>query len=99
MGESNCKGIITDATTDNTRKKCNTKSMETGRTEKGSHSEQRFVAVDNQFEISPRYSVAFKILPESQQRQEVQDIRTYCTNCGRRLKKGENFCASCGTKR
>lgn len=99
------KSILTDAHTDYdgrgilrsaSVKKAKTK--ETGRTEKGTYSNQKFTTVDYEFEISPRYTVSYKILPESQKQVHVGDIRTYCTSCGRRAKKGWKFCAGCGTK-
>jgi len=29
---------------------------------------------------------------------QADDIRTYCPSCGRRVKKGYNFCPGCGEK-
>ena len=76
------------------------KSIETGRVEKGSHSDQEFNYVNKSFEYSPFYTLEYKILPISQKVNTVADInvKRYCTNCGSKLGKADKFCANCGTK-
>lgn len=75
------------------------KSVETGRIEKGESSNQLFETVNGNFSMFPTSSVSIKLLPESQKPVEVSSIRNYCTNCGTRMKKQSwKFCPSCGTK-
>jgi len=75
------------------------KSVETGRIEKGDSSDQLFETVNGNFSMFATSSVSIKLLPESQKPVEVSSIRNYCTNCGTRMKKQSwKFCPSCGTK-
>lgn len=71
------------------------KSIETGRVEEGSASQQRFRTVDMQFEHHYFSHDILKILPVSQA--PVQSIRSYC-DCGRRIRNKENFCPQCGRR-
>lgn len=73
--------------------------METGRVEKGSHSEQQFTSVDMDFENYCSHRVDYQILPLSRKAfVQNKDVRQYCADCGRRRKKAENFCPTCGSK-
>lgn len=76
------------------------KSIETGRVEEGSKSNQEFTYVNKSFEYAPFCTVEYKLLPVSQKVNEKQDInvRRYCTNCGKKQGSGDKFCANCGTK-
>jgi hypothetical protein len=75
------------------------KSVETGRIEKGDSSNQLFETVNGNFSNFSTSSVSIKLLPESQKPVEVSSIRNYCTNCGTRMKKQSwKFCPSCGSK-
>jgi len=76
------------------------KSIETGRVEKGSHSEQEFTYVNKSFEYSPFYTLEYKLLPISQKVNTVADInvKKYCTDCGSKFGKTDNFCSKCGKK-
>lgn len=76
------------------------KSIETGRVEEGSKSNQEFKYVNKSFEYSPFCTVSYKLLPVSQKVNETQDVnvRRYCTNCGKKQGSGDKFCANCGTK-
>jgi hypothetical protein len=76
------------------------KSIETGRVEQGSHSDQTFKTVDKDFEWFAFHTVEAKLLPVSQKVNTAEDInvKRYCTNCGAKLGKGHKFCATCGTK-
>jgi hypothetical protein len=58
------------------------KSIETGRIEKGGKSDQKFTSVDKDFNSYVTSISAWKILPESQKPYESKDIKVYCTNCG-----------------
>jgi len=80
--------------------KSRSKSIETGRVDKGSVSNQKVVKVDKTFEYLAFHSIEYKMLPISQKINTVEDIqvKVYCTNCGTKLGKTHRFCASCGTK-
>jgi hypothetical protein len=74
-------------------------SLETGRSEKGESSDQKFSQSYDSFNEWTCNTVDLQILPESQKPVEVKDIRNYCTNCGTRHKKSSwKFCPNCGTK-
>ena len=76
------------------------KSIETGRVEQGSSSNQKLQTVNKNWEYSPFHTIEYKMLPLSQKINTIEDIniKRYCTNCGSKLGKGHNFCANCGTK-
>jgi len=75
----------------------NSASIETGRIESGSHSNQSFTTENRQFNSYHSYSSFWKILPESQRPHEVKDLKNYCSNCGTRIKKSSHkFCYNCG---
>jgi len=74
-------------------------SIETGRVEKGGSSDQSFKTVDKTFNHYTCATSVWKILPVSQQVFEKQDLKVYCTNCGKKRKKdSDKFCSSCGNK-
>lgn len=77
------------------------KSIETGRVEKGSDSNQELKYVNKTFEYTAFHTIEYKMLPESQKINTVADInvRVYCTNCGAKLGKTDKFCGSCGCKK
>ena len=76
------------------------KSIETGRVEKGSSSDQKIKTIDKDFEYYSFHTIEYKMLPVSQKINTSEDInvKVYCTNCGAKLGKGHKFCSSCGTK-
>lgn len=76
------------------------KSIETGRVEKGSDSEQKLSNVSKKWEYSPFHTIEYKLLPISQKVVESSDlnIKRYCGSCGHKHGKTDNFCSSCGTK-
>lgn len=76
------------------------KSIETGRVEAGSESDQTFKYVNKTFEYFPFCTVEYKLLPVSQKINTVADIQVkrYCTQCGAKTGKTDRFCSSCGTK-
>lgn len=76
------------------------KSIETGRVEEGSDSDQKFKTVNKDFEWFAFHTIEAKLLPVSQKVNTAEDInvKRYCTNCGAKLSKGHKFCANCGTK-
>jgi len=76
------------------------KSIETGRVEKGSDSNQKLTTVSKDFDNFPFHSVEYKLLPISQKINTVEDlqVKVYCTNCGAKLGKGHKYCSQCGGK-
>jgi hypothetical protein len=84
----------------NLRRLKSKKSIETGRVEQGSSSNQKLQTVNKNWEYSPFHTIEYKMLPLSQKVNTIEDvnIKRYCTNCGSKLGKGHKFCANCGTK-
>ena len=77
----------------------NTKSIETGRVEKGSESDQMFEKCDIKFKYSPIKVENIQILPSSRKQMRTEDtVRRYCSNCGKKVSPKDNFCSSCGSK-
>ena len=73
------------------------KSIETGRIEKGSHSNQEFENVWIDFEYCSFALETIQILPESQKPYTDKDLKkVYCVNCGRKLNTKYKFCPYCG---
>jgi hypothetical protein len=91
---------MSDVTRSSRTLKSRSKSIETGRVEQGSVSEQKVVTVDKKFEYWAFHTIECKMLPVSQKINTVEDIqvKVYCTNCGSKLSKGHKFCGHCGTK-
>jgi hypothetical protein len=77
------------------------KSIETGRVDKGSHSSQAFKTVNKSFESWAFHTIEYKLLPISQKINTLEDInvKVYCTNCGAKLGKTDRFCSQCGHKK
>ena len=76
-----------------------TDSIETGRVEKGGSSDQSFKTVDKTFNHYTCATSIWKILPMSQKVYDKQELKVYCTNCGKKRKKdSDKFCSSCGNK-
>jgi len=73
------------------------KSIETGRVEKGSESNQTFNLVNKNFNIWTVSTSVWKILPESQKPVELGDLVDRCSNCSTKIKKSSwKFCPECG---
>ena len=71
--------------------------VETGRTEKGSKSDQKFDIFNGNFQLFPEFSSEYKILPVSQKNVEIGEIRNYCSACKTRIRKQSwKYCPSCG---
>jgi hypothetical protein len=84
---SNYSSVVNDA------------SIETGRVEKGEKSDQKFEEGYGTFSPWASYTTKVQIIPLSQKPVEVQEIRSYCTGCGSRIKKQTwKFCPNCGTE-
>lgn len=71
---------------------------ETGRIDMGAKSNQEFQETYQEFEYFSFYTLSFKLLPKSKEPVVQSEIKQYCTGCGRKTKKNENFCPKCGTK-
>lgn len=73
--------------------------IETGRVEKGGHSDQQFEYDGSSFNSWHTWSMSWKILPMSQKAVTREEISVYCTGCGAKRKKSSHkFCPHCGTK-
>jgi hypothetical protein len=76
----------------------NSKSIETGRIEKGESSNQSFETTYGSFNTFSTKEVKYKILPMSSKPIEGKDLKKYCTECGKKIKETFKFCPSCGVK-
>jgi hypothetical protein len=96
----NKKGVLRSLKSKpNSRSEVTMDSLETGRVEKGGSSDQSFQTVNKTFNHHTCASSVWKILPVSQKVYEKQDLKVYCTNCGKKRKKdSDKFCSSCGNK-
>lgn len=75
------------------------KSVETGRIEKGSISDQSFTYDNTTFNYMATWSNWWKIKPQSTKILMKEDLVVYCTECGGKRKKDTHkFCPHCGTK-
>jgi len=75
------------------------KKIETGQVEKGSNSTQEMTYVDKTFNVLPFHIVNYKLLPTSQKNVTSDElVSKYCTKCGKKTKKGDNFCSACGNR-
>jgi hypothetical protein len=75
------------------------KSFETGISEKGEKSSQDLNETSGDFNTWYRCFDTWQILPESQKPVEISKIRTYCTECGTRVRNSAwKFCPNCGEK-
>jgi DNA-directed RNA polymerase subunit M/transcription elongation factor TFIIS len=73
------------------------KSIETGRVEKGSSSNQEFKSVSKNFNSWTTSTSVWKILPESQRPVEKRDLIEKCPKCSTKVKKSSwKFCPECG---
>lgn len=75
------------------------KSVETGRVEKGSESDQTFKTVSKDFNSWTVSTSVWKILPESQRPIEKKDLIERCPKCSTKIKKSSwKFCPECGNE-
>ncbi len=75
------------------------RSLETGRVEKGSNSNQSFTYDNSSFYTFPFQTNWWKIKPQSTRPLVIEDLVVYCTECGAKRKKDNHkFCPHCGTK-
>ena len=74
-------------------------SIETGRVEKGSRSNQEFEYCDIDFEYYSFKTEQIHILPTSQKKVNVEETRRrYCSQCGKKVSPKDKFCSNCGAK-
>lgn len=97
--ETNGTTAIGTTYTSNYSSVVNDASIETGRVEKGEESDQKFEDGYGTFGSWASYTTTVQIIPLSQKPVETQEIRSYCTGCGSRIKKQTwKFCPNCGTE-
>lgn len=74
-------------------------NTESGMSEKGEKSSQDLIPSEGDFDTWASWSSTWKILPESHKPLETKKIRSYCTECGTRVRAASwKFCPSCGSK-
>ena len=74
-------------------------TIETGRVEKGSRSNQEFEYCDIDFEYYSFKTESIHILPTSQKKVSVEETRRkYCSQCGKKVSPKDKFCSNCGAK-
>jgi hypothetical protein len=74
-------------------------NLETGRVEKGGHSNQVLEYDSTSFNAWCTWKRSWKILPVSQKVYVKEEMAIYCTNCGAKRKKDSfKFCPHCGYK-
>jgi len=75
------------------------KSVETGRVEQGSSSNQSFKTVNKEFNAWAVSTSVWKLLPESQRPIEKKDLIDKCPKCSSKIKKSSwKFCPECGNE-
>jgi predicted RNA-binding Zn-ribbon protein involved in translation (DUF1610 family) len=93
----NLTSLNTSNDTVNRRLTKKSKSIETGRVEKGSSSNQEFNSVSKNFNSWTVSTSVWKLLPESQRPVEKKDLIEKCPKCSTKLKKSSwKFCPECG---
>lgn len=97
---STCKSYNLDLELNgNLKLKKSSDRIETGRIEKGSHSNQEFQNIDLNFEWWSFKTEAIKLLPISQKPITKKDLKKlYCANCGHKVNTKFKFCPYCGSK-
>lgn len=74
-------------------------TIETGRVEKGSISDQEFEYCDIDFDYYPFKTENIQILPNSRKQVRVEETRRkYCSQCGKKVSPKDKFCSNCGAK-
>ena len=74
-------------------------TIETGRIEKGSHSDQEFNTCDIKFDYRAFKTESILILPQSRKSVTVEETRRrYCSQCGKKVSPKDKFCSNCGAR-
>ncbi len=73
---------------------------ETGRVERGGDSNTKLINFSAHFESYISSVSVWRILPNSQKPVEVSELKSYCQDCGARIKKvsSAKYCSNCGNK-
>ena len=96
---SSFKSIPSEPPTASHQKKTRSKEVETGRVEKGSHSNQSFTYDSTVFYNWHSWMSEWTILPMSQKQLTKEDLVVYCPSCGRKKKKDSyKYCPNCGSE-
>lgn len=99
VGESSSASLDLDINANRSLHKRSKKSIETGRVEKGSRSNQEFEYCDIDFEYYSFKTESIHILPTSQKKVNVEETRRkYCSQCGKKVSPKDKFCSNCGAK-
>lgn len=69
---------------------------EVGIIDKGAATNQNLVSGYGEFSTYANNIVTYKILPISARPLTSDDLRVYCTGCGRKLKSSWKYCPTCG---
>lgn len=98
---SNVSGVInsngiTNTSSYNSSSTPISKSIETGRVEKGEKTNQHFQNSNEEFEYFVTHQIVYKIQPLSTKNKTTLDIRNNCNECGTKTKSNFKFCPSCG---
>ena len=74
-------------------------TIETGRIEKVSHSDQEFNTCDIKFDYRSFKTESILILPQSRKPVSVEETRRrYCSQCGKKVNPKDKFCSNCGAR-
>ena len=74
-------------------------TIETGRIEKGGHSDQEFNTCDIKFDYRSFKTESILILPQSRKSVTVEETRRrYCSQCGKKVSPKDKFCSNCGAR-
>lgn len=74
-------------------------SLQTGRIENGSKSNQKFKSTDINLEYTPFKTECIQILPNSRKQVSVNETRRkYCSQCGKKVSPKDKYCSNCGAK-
>ena len=99
IDESSSTSLDLDINANRSLHKRSKKSIETGRVEKGSRSNQEFEYCDIDFEYYSFKTESIHILPTSQKKVSVEETRRkYCSQCGKKVSPKDKFCSNCGAK-
>ena len=92
-------GAFTTTNISNSNSRGYTKSLETGRVEKGETSNQDFKEIDLDFETTPFHSINYELKPQSTYISDIAETRNYCGQCSYRIRKKHwRYCPKCGDK-
>jgi RNA polymerase subunit RPABC4/transcription elongation factor Spt4 len=94
--EEMTRGFVGNLDAGLNRKMKMSKSIETGRVEKGSESDQYFKRIDMEFEYFPFHTIEYKLMPISTKPVEFNDLKLKCKKCSAKIKSNWKICPICG---